>query len=599
MFTPTALLKEYVKAALSKEDVPVADERIQTWEDYRLTIARRHLPILRSGKSKGMVPRVNAGILLPGTIHNQTEWFEAFTEFQENLFLGELSAAASRLAAADGREIAAVGKKIGTAIELSQGQVARLLSEIARILEDVQTLATTSRNETRQQLRGILSLAVRTDKPLLEDLARHLAALTPENEDELDDPDGDDEEEEAVPPRGIRAAEAAFYRALRAKAVAGITKRAPARTGRNAQILAWLETRGTSLPALDEIGSAIVLQRAMSQISRAPVNYVAGIPNRYRRFRREVASEALWYAILPAAADADPIEIDIIILAMLRSARQMSGDVRLMRNLDDNVPAILSDVASLFRNQILVDEATDFSPIQLACMAALVDPRTDSFFAIGDFNQRLTTWGTRTREELKWVLPDIDIREVDVVYRQSAKLNEFAARLAEVGRGTATPKLPEFVENEGVAPALGTGLANLKLLAEWMASRIREIEQFSGSLPSIAVLANRESELQPLADALNEALADQAIRAIACPKGQAIGPENDVRIFEVKYIKGLEFEAIFFADTDELARQEPELFERYIYVGATRAATFLGITSTGTVLPASLNAVSDLFTSNW
>jgi hypothetical protein len=94
-------------------------------------------------------------------------------------------------------------------------------------------------------------------------------------------------------------------------------------------------------------------------------------------------------------------------------------------------------------------------------------------------------------------------------------------------------------------------------------------------------------------------LADQAIRAVACPKGQAIGPENDVRIFEVQHIKGLEFEAIFFADIDILANREPEMFERYIYVSATRAATFLGLTCAGDKLPEALEPVSDLLKQTW
>ena len=121
----------------------------------------------------------------------------------------------------------------------------------------------------------------------------------------------------------------------------------------------------------------------------------------------------------------------------------------------------------------------------------------------------------------------------------------------------------------------------------------------SAFVPSVAVLVNHEDELQPLADALNEALADQTIRAVACPKGQAIDPENDVRIFEVKHIKGLEFEAIFFVDIDILAQEEPELFERYIYVGATRAATFLGLTCAESRLPEVLQPVSDLLEECW
>lgn len=598
MFTPTTLLKEYVKAAFNEQDVPVSGERLQTWESYSRTIARGNLPILRTGTRSGMVPKPS-NALLPGTVSDQIAWFEAFSSFQQALFVSDLQEAASRLAAAEDAQIAAIGRQIGVAITRVPGRLDNLLFELAARLDDLQKLIAASRDEDRRSLRDTLALAVRKDTQLLGSLARFIATLASDGEEDLEDVDAEDEDEEPTPPQGLRAAEAAFYRALRAKAVAEVTKRAPAKTGRNGQVLAWLETRGTDLPSLVETGSRIVLQRAMTQISRAPRNFIAKIPARYRRFRRESFARGQWYKTLPGAAEVDALELDLLILAMLRGARQIAGNAPLMRRLGEKAPAILDDAVRLQRNQVLVDEATDFSPLQLACMAALVDPRTDSFFAIGDFNQRLTRWGVRSKAELEWLFPDIDIREIDIVYRQSRKLNEFAnALLASEGLAEG-PRLPEFMENEGVPPVLGTGLGDISRLARWLANRIREIEQFSNQLPSIAVLVNRESQLQPLADALNEALAEQTLRAVAVPKGQAIGPENDVRIFEVQHIKGLEFEALFFVDIDQLARDEPELFDRYIYVGATRAATFLGLTCAGDDLPELLQPVFDLFETEW
>ena len=599
MFTPTTLLKEYVKAAFNKEDVPVTDQRIQTWDDYRRVIARNVLPILRSNNRKGMAIVTEPSILKADTIANQIEWFTTFTSFQHALFLKEIGDAAAGIVAAADLRTAAIGRQILAAIERSRGQPSRLISELAGMLEELQKLAATSREETRQSLRRILGAEVRKDATFLESLARFLATLTPEVEDDLDDPDGEDEEEEATPLRGLRAAEAAFIRALRARAVAEASKRSPSKTSRNAQILNWLDERLITLPPLAEAGSRILLQRAIAKISRAPTDFIANMPARYRRYRRDPAAMELWYRSVPAGADVDALELDLIILAMLRAASEISEDAQIMRRLGERVPAILNDVAALQRNQILVDEATDFSPIQLACMAALADPKTNSFFAIGDFNQRLTTWGSRSKEELQWLFRDIEVQEVDIVYRQSQKLNDFANRLISSDGPKAMAQLPQFMENEGVPPVLGMDLADRTELAEWLASRIREIEQFSQQLPSIAVLVNREAELQPLADALNVALSAQAIRAVACPKGQAIGPENDVRIFEVQHIKGLEFEAIFFVDIDKLAQSEPDLFERYVYVGATRAATFLGLTCAGDDLPAPLQPVSDQFAKGW
>ena len=76
---------------------------------------------------------------------------------------------------------------------------------------------------------------------------------------------------------------------------------------------------------------------------------------------------------------------------------------------------------------------------------------------------------------------------------------------------------------------------------------------FTKPLPSVAVLVNDEAEVGPLADGLKAALADQNLNVVACYKGQFAGQENDVRVFDVQHIKGLEFEAVFFIGVDTLA----------------------------------------------
>ena len=253
----------------------------------------------------------------------------------------------------------------------------------------------------------------------------------------------------------------------------------------------------------------------------------------------------------------------------------------------------------LYQNQILVDEVTDFSPVQIACMAALANPRIRSFFACGDFNQRLTTWGSRSIDDMKWVFPDIELKEITVSYRQSQQLNDLARSIILATGGTDQKvTLPVYVDNEGVAPALLEGVSEPVDIVEWLAQRIREIESFVRQLPSIAIFVESEAEVQPVAEALNAALANDNTQVIACHKGQVIGRDNDVRVFDVQHIKGLEFEAVFFIGIDRLATLHPLLFDKYLYVGTTRAATYLGITC-DEVLPASIEILRSMFVSNW
>ena len=98
-----------------------------------------------------------------------------------------------------------------------------------------------------------------------------------------------------------------------------------------------------------------------------------------------------------------------------------------------------------------------------------------------------------------------------------------------------------------------------------------EIERTIGYLPSCAIFVPDEQHVQVVADSLNKLLEDANIRAKACPNGEVIGRETEVRVFAIEHIKGLEFESAFFVGLDILADDEPDLFDKYLYVGATRA----------------------------
>jgi hypothetical protein len=149
-----------------------------------------------------------------------------------------------------------------------------------------------------------------------------------------------------------------------------------------------------------------------------------------------------------------------------------------------------------------------------------------------------------------------------------------------------------------VAPTLLEGSTDIKELAKWLASRTREIERSIGQMPSLAIFVPSETSVEPLADALNVEFRNDSLRAVACVKGQIKGLDTDLRVFDVQYIKGLEFEAAFFTSIDRLAEESPEAFARYLYVGATRAATFLGM-SCEKRLPTAMEPLRDLFTSTW
>jgi putative zinc finger/helix-turn-helix YgiT family protein len=607
MFTPTELLKQYLKEAFARENIPAPDERIQLWSDYRRELARNKFPVLRtsSGRS-GFVLREELPSLKSEAIDHPMAWYEDFNQWQASHFWAELSIWARALTEVGEPAIAALGARLFSIVNsASEGAAPYIFIALDGLNDEITKLVSRLREDVDGRLRRAFANELRQDSRLLDDLLAFLNKLK-DSVDGVDESEELDEEEDenengARPHLGAREeAFEAYKRAARAQARAAITERDIGRRTKNGRILEWLGAR--SLPAGErfEVGQILQVLAALRPFLNTLRRYIEQMPARYRRFRRERQTEGTWYLAEGfSSSELNPLEVDVVLLAILRNASELLKDRRVLQNIGKAGFKTLKEVRDLYRTQIVVDEATDFSPLQIGCMAALCDPSAHSFLACGDFNQRVSSFGIRSVDELKSVLPDVDIRSISVSYRHSLQLNELAHRIVELGGAAASKaQLPKHIKNEGVDPVLAKGVVG-KAAVEWLAARIIEIEKFTHRLPSIGVLVHREEEVGPLAASLGAALAGQNIRAVACPGGQVVGQDNDVRVFDVQHIKGLEFEAVFFVGVDLLADRYPKLFDKYLYVGTTRAATYLGMTCAGPELPVSIKALESTFASTW
>ena len=606
MFTPTDLLKQYVKEAFAREGIPASDQRIRTWADYRREIARNVLGILRAATGSGtFVLKEGADFVSPQAIESSKEWFTDFDGWNRSAFFAEIQAAATELAASAIGTAASIGAR---SLKLMEGvdatEVEDFIEQLSEHSAATQNFILDLKAGTDEKVRSALNLQVNRNRAFLNELASFmdvLKDLTSADADDPEDIDADEEEDEiATAKTGPRAAADAYMRAIRAQARAVAKKRNLSKTSRNGRIIDWLGDRGLSSALRTDVGTSLLVQASARNLVNSAKRYVERIPRRYRDFRRLRVEEGLWYraGTLPPS-DLHPLELDLILLTVLRSTRRLLRRRAVAAAIDQADWSALRPVRDLFRNQILVDEATDFSPLQIACMAALANPAIGSFFACGDFNQRLTIWGSRTIADMEWGCPGIVNKSISVSYRQSRQLNELAKAIVQVSGGGATAALlPEHVDNEGVQPVLGEGLKTATATTEWLTARISEIESLLHQLPSIAILVLEEAEVQPIADELGALLADKNIRVVACHDGQSLGQENDVRVFDIKHIKGLEFEAAFFVGIDKLATNQPTLFDKYLYVGTTRAAVYLGVTCEGP-LPAGIEALRPMFGSAW
>lgn len=54
MFTPTELLRQYLKEAFAREGVPAPDRNIRTWDEHRRELCRRNFDILKTTTGAGL-----------------------------------------------------------------------------------------------------------------------------------------------------------------------------------------------------------------------------------------------------------------------------------------------------------------------------------------------------------------------------------------------------------------------------------------------------------------------------------------------------------------------------------------------------------------
>ena len=600
MFTPTDLLKHYLKEAFAREGIPAPDYNVRTWKDFSTEHAKSTFGILRSSSSRrGFVFTEGYDNILKATLDQQLEWFEDFDQHQSKAFFEysrrlSFDLRAIKLDMLDGLLKALGNIKTKTDLETTFLQIIKFEPAISIRRAEIS-------KETDERIHKRMNQIINKDKSFLSDLCSLLTSLNAEIVEARDEDDDEDEETSTFDDddfnegndehpgdtnTGVREvsqnlAIRFLKRSMQAQARAAYRRQKLRKGSISSAVQLWLEDRSLERTDATEIGKALVERMLLGRLMNLSNHFFRRFPNRYRAFRRE--RSGTWYTELTNSQDINGLEIDLIMLGTLSAAHRLLGKSDVKSNLQNRTWASLRNLASVQSAQIYVDEATDFSPLQLSCMSKLSSTSTNSFFASGDFNQRLTPHGTRKLSELEWAVEGIKVREISVPYRQSRPLAEFANNILELRVKQEIGE--QSLERDEVQPALLTSSGSLEGSIGWVADRIKEVERFLGELPTTAVFVNDDSQIALVAERLQGDLRSSNIKVEACFDGRILGQGQNVRVFSIDHIKGLEFEAVFFLSVDELAKDRPELFTKYLYVGATRAATYLGLTCIGDAPP--------------
>lgn len=560
LFMPNELLRNYLKEALAQEQLAASDDHLLVWNDHKITIARDALRYLKVG-DRGFF-KLGRGLLQSGESRYVAKWTNDFQEFFNTCLNEEFVADFNR-----------------------QSQSAAFA--ISKIAEEMNTI------KARITFLDMQIARTAVGSPLSEGEARQPISKRPEAErsDLLEQ---------------LRLLESANAAWQRISQIAISVQQNPAQWGasRINRIMGDVSVEINNLRQRRNIRPALVdlFEHAITLASKySSSQLIQRIPAIYQQFRLNGNARLSFYK--PSALDMvkDRIievhELDTLIYTALSFIRRSSDVNEILPGQGDQA---MQWVVNEFRTVVVVDEAADFSATELACMYMLAHPAFNSVTLAGDLMQRMTREGLGSWTDLALLLPAFDERPLSTSYRQSARLLRVADNLYREFIGEAPPFSSAFSDdNADPEPLLFLG-SDKHQTADWIADRIIEIyRQNREQLPSIAIFVPTETDITELHELLAPKLFDHSISTDACFGGKVLGTQAKVRIFNVKFIKGLEFEAVFFTSIDRMARNEPELIDKYLYVGLTRARNFLALTC-GDQFPQRLDFIKAQFRSgNW
>ena len=300
MFTPTELLKQYLKEAFAREGVPASDLRIRTWQDYRRELARNAFGVLRTASGGGtFVLKDSLPSLSEAALDRPIQWFDDFDAWQRNAYVQELHEAAALLHDAKSPEVESLGARLqDILVRAGDGALAATFGSLAAELPKVQALVASLKDASDGKIKAALNLQLNRNRALLDELARFIDGLQQAqtiDADEQDELDADEEEDTTAPRTGRAAALTAYMQAVRAQARSAASKRAVSKTSRNGKIIEWLADRGLTETDRAEVGASLLVQTNARRFVNPVKRYLDGIPKRYRAFRRDRQQAGNWY----------------------------------------------------------------------------------------------------------------------------------------------------------------------------------------------------------------------------------------------------------------------------------------------------------------
>ena len=341
---------------------------------------------------------------------------------------------------------------------------------------------------------------------------------------------------------------------------------------------------------LKEIADSAYFMKYISPVLRGLHSYVlTPIPQYYKMYRRS----------MPDSDKADwNVELLTEMLDTYKNKRLYNQEQSLLVGFINNICLSLYNVdrirfqetkhqyldayKALCRPVIGVDEATDYSIVDFYGIKSFGHYAVRSYTLCGDTMQLMKEDGITDWNVLKHPLlfEQMDVQNLNISYRQSEELLELADKIYQEERGVKSP-YECYLKGRKTPKPLWLELDDIEEKADWISHRVLEIvKAYGNKMPTIAVFTVDKRRAEELKDAIEECdvLNPAGIEVKVCSDNNLEG-EKTLRIFPIDQVKGMEFEAVFFYDIDDI--DSSSLINKYLYVGLSRASMYLAVTSNG------------------
>lgn len=607
-FSPTELLRMYLRDAMNEEGLKDTENRTAVWTKYLRKVLRDYYHLIGND-----CPFGGSSETIPMYLGNEREIIRDVNRYMVDQIVSDIR----KMIAIDSSKYS--WRYIADSVRKSAEKIDSVndFSSLVRMLISFNSVRRTTLNGFNEvdtlmgRYRGMISelsaaLMVRIQED--NELYASLRALINKNLQVAIEEDEDDEEEEIDSFAEDKLKIASRLRAMLKAAAVNLLDPNFKLSGLNKEY----HDRIKHLIKEDDlrsIGELALFDKRIRPLIEHPDRFIFNrIPRLYKAYRKGIASSRAqgWnIELLESEVSAEkrnrplhPQEqalllgiINNISLRFYKANSRVFGDLK--HKYIDAYKTVIKPV-------IGVDEATDYSVMDFYAISSLRHYLVSSVTLAGDVMQGLTVNGIKDWTDLydEDIFPEMDITPLKTSYRQSPALLGLAQRLYKKQIGFPAP-YKSYLEgsSEPVPKPLWFESNDDLRKAEWLIDRILEVKAKYTFVPSIAIFVDDSQAAAKLTEELLsfETLQDEGIDVADCSRGDTLSSRDTVRIFPIALVKGMEFEVAFFHNIDSL---QSELVERYLYVGLSRAAFFLGVTSSSN--NSLLNSVRDLFSDgNW